>query len=88
MQFVIVGAVKGSAAYNYLELLDDKIRIFDVIDAVNGKSCTELLIPSKDPQFCFDQYVDSQVSVKLDINRSISLPPLSNTLAFGKDNVI
>ena len=86
MQFVVVGAVKGSRAY--MELLDEKVRIFDVIEAVNDKSCTELLIPSTDPQFCFDHCLHSQVSVKLHINRSISLPPLSNTLAFGKDNVI
>ena len=80
-QFVIVGAVKISPAYSLLR--EDKIRIFDVIEAVNDKSASDLLIPSKDPQECVDVHLKQHVSVKMRINRSISLPPVSNTLDCG-----
>ena len=81
-QFVIVGAVNSSPAYSLLR--EDKIRIFDVIEAVNDKSASDLLIPSKDPQECVDVHLKQQVSMKMRINRSISLPPVSYTLDCGK----
>ena len=82
-QFVIVGAVKSSPAYTLLR--EEKIRIFDVIEVVNDKSARELqlLVPSKDPQECVDMYLNHQVRVKMHINHSISLPPVSNTLDCG-----
>lgn len=63
---------------------EDKIRIFDIIEAVNDTPASAL--PSeyeKEPQECFDNHLKYKTIIKLRINRSISLPPVSNTLNFG-----
>ena len=70
---------------------DDKIRIFDVIVSVNDKSADTLLSTSvykKEPQKCFDSHLESKTNIKLIVNRSMSLPPISNTLGFGTSLLI
>ena len=61
----------------------NKLRIFDVIESVNDKSATELLTSGKELQECFDYHVKGKISVKLHVNRSISLPPVSTILDSG-----
>ena len=55
-----------------------------MIEMVNDKSCSDILIPSKEPQECFDKHLEHYVSVKMRINRSISLPSVSTLLDYGK----
>ena len=77
----MIGAVKDSQAYSMMQ--EDSIRIFDVIESVNERSCSDLIVSTRDYQECFDMCLDYQVRVRMCINRSISLPPVSNTLDFG-----
>ena len=81
-QFVIVGATKGSQAY--ILLSNGNIRIFDVIEMVNDKSCHRL--PPKEPQESFDIYLWNKRSVKMRLNRTISLPSVSTTLTYGRES--
>ena len=83
-QFLIIGVVHVSSAYS--ELKEGKLRIFDVIESVNDKSCSDLLIPARDPQQCFDQHLKDRASVDLYLSRSISLPPISDLLTKGSDH--
>ena len=67
-------------------LKEGKIRIFDVIESVHNRSCSDLLIPAKDPQLCFDQHLKDRTFVDLYLSRSISLPPISDLLTKGKSD--
>lgn len=82
LQFLIVGAIRGSPAHILLQ--NGKLKIFDVITHVSGKSCSEVLVLGKDPQMCFDQCLKDHVSVNLHLSHSISLPPISDLLNKGK----
>ena len=59
--------------------------IFDVIESANDKSVIDLFvsISGKGPQEIFDNHLLGKASVKLRVNRSISLPSLTNTLTSG-----
>ena len=82
MQFLIVGATYGSHAHTLLQ--NGKLKIFDVITSVNYKSCSEVLVPGKDPQVCFDHCLKDRLSVLLHLSHSISLPSISDLLNKGK----
>lgn len=81
-QFMIIGVRHGSPAY--FKLQGGKIKIFDVIESVNGKTCSDLFIPpNPDPQQCFDEHLKNQTSVRLCLSHSVSLPPVSELLTKG-----
>lgn len=79
---MIVGVCHGSAAYS--EVQKGKIKIFDVIEKVNDKMCSDLHIPGKDPQENFDQDLNVRAIVTLHLLHSVSLPSISKLLAKGK----
>ena len=79
---MIIGVRRGSPAY--FNLQGGKIKLFDVIESVNKKTCSDLFIPpNPDPQRCFDEHTKSQTSIRLCLSRSVSLPPVSELLTKG-----
>ena len=82
LQFMIVGVRHGSAAYSKVQ--EGKIKIFDVIEKVNDKMCSELHIPGVDPQESFDQDLNVRAVVILRLLHSVALPSISRLLAKGK----
>ena len=82
LQFMIVGVCHGSAAYS--EVQKGKIRIFDVIEKVNDKMCSDLHTPGVDPQESFDEHVKVRAIVTLHLLHSVALPSISKLLAKGK----
>ena len=81
-QFLVVGILRWSPAYSKFQ--DGKIRIFDVIERVNDRLCSDLFILAKDPQLCFDQHLKDRASVDLCLSHSVSLPPISKQLTKGE----
>ena len=79
---MIIGVRHGSAAY--IKLQEGKIKIFDVIEKVNDKTCSDLHIPGVDPQQSFDQHLNVRAIVTLHLLHSVSLPSISGLLAKGK----
>lgn len=83
-QFIVVGAERDTLAYTMLEM--GKLRLFDVVESANDKTATELLVPGKKPQQCFDDHLLGKAHVKIRVNRSISLSPVTNMLKLGMIN--
>ena len=81
-QFLVVGVLHRSPAHSLLK--EGKIRIFDVIEKVNDKTCSELHIAAVDPQESFDKYLKDRTSVILRVSHTVSLPPISKLLVKGK----
>ena len=82
-QFLVVGATYGSPAHTIMQ--NGKIRIFDVIQSVNGKTCSDLFIPPNPvPQECFDRHLKDRLSIDLRLLHSLSLPPISDLLIKGR----
>lgn len=81
-QIVIVGVFRVSRAYGALQ--GDQIRLLDVITSVNHKSFSDLVFPGMDIQDRFERTVESKDNVRLSIDRSIALPPVSSPLAKGR----
>ena len=65
-------------------LQDDSLRMLDIIVAVDGKKCGDILVPEIDLQECFEYSIKDKTKVKLSLDRSIALPPVSRPLAFGR----
>lgn len=68
----------------YKKVQDDLIRMFDIIETVNDKQCADLRIPETDIQKSFEKFIKSEDSVKLCLNRSIALAPVSSPLSDGR----
>lgn len=68
----------------YKMVQDGLIRMFDVIETVSDKSCADLIVPETDIQENFEKFVIKKNSVKLYLNRSIALPPVSSPLSYGR----
>ena len=81
-QFLVVGALHRSPAHSLLQ--EGKIRIFDVIEKVNEKTCSELHVPEVDPQSSFDRYLRDRTVVMLRVSHHISLPLISKLLVKGE----
>ena len=78
----MVGVHHRSPAHSLLQ--EGKIKIFDVIEKVNDKTCSELRTPAVDPQESFDRYLKDRTSVMLRVSHAVSLPPISKLLLKGK----
>ena len=79
---MIVGVVKGSPVFNFVK--GNQIKLLDVIESVNDTPCRDILYHDMDLQECFDYYVEGIESVKLTLNHSMSLPPISGPLVYGE----
>ena len=67
----------------YTLFQDDKLRLLDTITSVDGRMCSDMFLPGKDPQDCFEYAVNHRQVVNLNIDRSLSLPPASKSLSIG-----
>ena len=77
-----MGVVKGSPVFNFVQ--SDQIKLLDVIETINDTPCRDILSGDVDLQERFEHYVEDKESVKLLLNHSFSLPPISGPLSHGK----
>ena len=81
---MISGVMRDSPAAKAME--KNELLIFDVIETVNSRKCSDILQSGKTPQECFDQEIASAKEVKLFVNHSFAIQSLSSTLSYGEHN--
>ena len=74
--------VADSAVYGYVQ--NDKLRLLDVIESINDTPCSKIFAPDQDVQERFERYIESMDSVRLSVDRTFSLQPISSPLAYGE----
>lgn len=79
---MITGIVCDSEAT--LKMQKNELRIFDVIETVNDRKCSDILESGKTPQECFDREIKIAPTVKLYVNCFFAIPPISDVLSHGK----